>query len=91
MHEPLFTKKLAAGRFVFRFEKFWQSVLWFGLPFVILYHGSNYLAFRVATSRHPAAYPWARAITSAVLTMFAVSIIWWLLMREIAAWKRKNR
>lgn len=91
MHRPLFTRRLAEGRFVFKFEKYWQSVLRFGLPFVVLYYGSNYLTFRFTVGATGRRYPWGSTTVRAVIVMFFVSTLWWLLMREIAAWKRKNR
>jgi hypothetical protein len=91
MREPLCTRKLAESSFVFKFEKYWQSVLRLGLPFVILVYGSNYVAFRLAGGTSGRHYPWVSQIIAAVIVMFFVSTIWWLLMREIAAWKRKNQ
>jgi hypothetical protein len=91
MHEPLFTKRLAESRVAFKFEKYWQSVLRFGLPFVILSYGSDYVTFRLTVGTSGRRYDWGFTIVMGVISMFVVSTIWWLLMREIAAWKRKNQ
>jgi hypothetical protein len=73
-----------------KFAKYWQSVLRFGLPFVVLYRGSSYLAFRIAARNGGLRYPWSleRVLTDVALALL-VSFFWWAFMRELAAAKRK--
>jgi hypothetical protein len=70
---------------------FWQSVLRFGLPCIILYRGIDYASFRMITGKAGLLYPWHVAAIMDVPLMFLVSAIWWGLMRQIAAWKQKNQ
>jgi hypothetical protein len=91
MPEPLFTKKIAASNIPFKFAKFHQSLLRFGLPLAALTIGIDYVAFRITTSGSGLSYPWVSSILFAVPAALAAAAVWWLLMREIAAWKRKNQ
>jgi hypothetical protein len=91
MGEPLFTKKLANTNAVEKFASFWQSVLRFGIPSVIIYNSIDYAVFRISTANSGLKYHWALTIESSIPLIFVVSTLWWLLMREIAAWRRKNR
>ena len=69
---------------------YWQSVLRFGLPFIVLYRGIDYLLFRVTAGNIGLRYHWPLALIMDVPVMLFVSTLWWGLMREIAAWKQKN-
>jgi hypothetical protein len=89
--EPLFTKKLANSSVVDKFASFWQCVLRFGIPFVILFNGIDYAVFRIGTGNSGLKYHWELSVESSIPVMFVVSTLWWLLMREIAAWRKKNR
>lgn len=71
-------------------SNYWQSVLRFGLPFIILYRGIDYAIFRTITQRL-GAYPWRTTIAMDVLLMFFVSAVWWGLMRQLVAWRRKSQ
>ena len=70
---------------------FWKSVLRFGLPFVVLYRGIDYLIFRITTGEVGLRYPWRAMVTINVLLMLLVSAIWWGLMRQVAAWNKDKR
>lgn len=73
-----------------RFATLWQSVFRFGLPFIILYLGTDYLAFRLTTAHSGLAYPWRSVLVPDIALMFIVSGLWWGLMRQLALRKRKN-
>ena len=88
MPEP-FTRKLAQGSL--KCANYWQSLLRFGLPVMILYRGIDYAAFRIIASNVGLRYPWRPAVIMDVPVMFLISTVWWWLMREIAAWKQKNQ
>ena len=70
--------------------KYWQSVLRYGLPFIVLYRGTSYLAFRIAARNAGLRYPWSleRILTDVALALL-VSFFWWAFMRELASAKRK--
>ncbi len=70
---------------------YWQSVLLFGVPVTILYRGTDYAIFRMITGKAGLLYPWRVTATMDVILVFLLSAIWWGLMRQIAAWKRKNQ
>lgn len=89
MRGELFTRKLVQGSL--RCANYWQSVLRFGLPWVILYRGMDYAGFRITTGNTGLPYPWRVAAITDIPVMFLVSTLWWALMREIAAWQRKNQ
>jgi hypothetical protein len=89
--EPLFTKKLADSSFVDKFASFWQSVLRFGIPMAIMFNGIDYAVFRIGTGNSGLKYHWELTIEASIPFIFVTSTIWWLLMREIAAWRKKNR
>jgi hypothetical protein len=72
-----------------RYANYWQTVLRFGLPFVALYQGLDYVIFRIVLGDPMVRYPWPVKVAADVPFMFLVSTIWWLLMRQIATWKRK--
>ena len=91
MPGPLFAKKIAASNIPFKFEKFHQSLLRFGLPWAVLTVGIDCTVFRVTTSGSGLRYPWEPSLLSFVPGAFAAAALWWLLNREIAAWKRKNQ
>ena len=91
MPEPLFTKKIAASNIPFKFAKFHQSLLRFGLPWAGLFIALDYGSF-LATSGHGRMhYPWLSTLILLVPSVLGASAVWWLIMREIAAWKRKNQ
>jgi hypothetical protein len=71
---------------------YWQSVLRFGLPFIILYRGIDYAGFRMTTHRVGVSYPWRTTVIAMdIALVFFVSAIWWGLMRQLVAWKRKSQ
>lgn len=70
-------------------SSYWQSLLRFGLPFIILYRGIDYTVFRTITHK-PGAYPWETTVAMDVPLMFFVAAVWWGLMRQLAAWKRRS-
>jgi hypothetical protein len=70
--------------------RYWQAVLWFGLPFTILYRGIDYTIFRITTANAGLSYPWRGTAVKDVALLFLVSTIWWGLMRQIAASERNN-
>jgi hypothetical protein len=69
---------------------YWQSLLRFGLPSTILYFVIDYVAFRVATDDVGPTFPWRRVVISDIAFLLIVSTLWWALMRQLTAWKRKN-
>lgn len=87
--EP-YTTKLAQSSYCLKCASYWQSVLRFGLPFIILYRAIDYVSFRVIAGRSVPRYPWRISLLIDLGTMLFVALLWWLLMREIAAWKRKS-
>lgn len=72
-------------------SNYWQSVLLFGLPLIVLYRGIDYAIFRITIDKAGLPYPWRVTATMDVLLMFLVSAIWWGLMRQIAGSRRKNQ
>jgi len=71
---------------------YWQAVIRFGLPCVILYRGIDYLVFRVTTSGVRLRYPWGLESTLLdVILVFLLSTVWWWLTREIVAWQQKKQ
>jgi len=87
MSEP-FTEKLA--RASLKCATFWQSVLRFGLPLVLLSRLEDYVGFRISAGRTGLSYPWGFHVMLDLAVMFFVSALWWWLMRELIALKRKN-
>jgi hypothetical protein len=71
--------------------KYWQSVLRFGLPSVILFEGINYAAFRMTLGNFGLSYPWRFTLKRDIFVALLASTLWWCFAREIAAWKRKNQ
>jgi hypothetical protein len=88
MSEP-FTKKLARGSL--KCASYWQSVLRFGLPLVILFQGTDYAAFRMTLGKTGLRYHWGTSLVMDVAFVFLAPTPWWWLMREIAAWKQRNQ
>ncbi len=70
---------------------YWQSVLRFGLPFIILYRGTNYVAFRITAGDVGLPYPWRSVAIPDVAYMFLASTIWWALMRWLVTMKQKDQ
>ena len=69
-------------------RKLLASWLRFGIPWEILYRGTNYLIFRIAMHK-PLPYPWLLFLKTDVVLMFSISTIWWVFWREIASRKQK--
>jgi hypothetical protein len=88
MHKPL---TWSLGKISLKCSHYWQSVLLFGLPVTVLYRGIDYAIFRLTAEKAGLLYPWSVAATMDVPLMLLVSAIWWGLMRQIAAWKRKDK
>ena len=86
----LVTRKLAKSSYPLKCSNYWQSVLRFGLPFVVLYRGVDYAAFRITAKSTVLRYPWRADLVIDLGVMFVVAALWWLIMREIAAWKQKS-
>lgn len=88
MNEPI--KRFTLEYQSLKCAKYWQSVLRFGLPFIVLYRGSSYLVFRIAARNSGLRYPWSleRILTDVTLALL-VSFFWWFFMRELASAKRK--
>jgi hypothetical protein len=84
-----FTGRLGQGSL--KCAHYWQSVLRVGLPFIILYRGVNYAVFWAVVGTGGWSYPWRAAVAVDIPLVFLVSTLWWVFMREIAAWKRKNQ
>jgi hypothetical protein len=72
-----------------KFVNYWQSVLWFGLPFIILYQGVDYAIFRITVDNAPVRYPWWIKVGTDVPYMFLVSTLWWAFMRRVATLKTR--
>ena len=72
-----------------KYSKYWRSILFFGLPFVVLYRGIDYMIFWLTTGKSGLVYPWRLVTIMDIPLMFLVSAIWWAIMRQLAAWKRK--
>lgn len=70
---------------------YWQSVLCFGLPCIVLYGLLNYALFRLATGNVGLRYPWRSVIVPDIAYMFLVSTVWWIFMRQLAASKRGSK
>lgn len=69
---------------------YWQSLLCFGLPCIVLYGLVNYVIFRLATCNVGLRYPWRSVIVPDLAFMLLVTTVWWILMRQLASWKRKS-
>jgi hypothetical protein len=67
-----------------------QSVLRFGLPWILLYRGADYLIFRLSSHTAELKYPWRFTLALDIPVVFFVSAIWWILTREMAALKKKQ-
>lgn len=89
MSEP-FTQKLAESAICLKCANYWQSLLRFGVPFFILYNLVDYIWFRF-TTEGALGYPWDFQIAVAAFAALVASTIWWLIMREIAALRRKTQ
>jgi hypothetical protein len=64
---------------------FLKCVLQFGIPWILLFQGFQYLLFRInGGSRH---YPWGFAILMDIPSTLLASFCWWLLRRRVA-WRR---
>jgi hypothetical protein len=62
---------------------YWQAVLRVGLPFIVLYRGTDYLIFRIVNGNCIGLrYPWRFAVVMDVVTMLILSTLWWSLMRS---------
>jgi hypothetical protein len=70
-------------------SSYWRSVLFFGLPFTILYRGIDYLIFCITTQNSRFVYPWSATLKWDIFLLFVASFIWWALMRQLVSWKRK--
>jgi len=90
MREP-FTRRLADSSFCVKCASYWQSVLRFGLPWAVAYGGIDYAVFRLSAHNIGLRYPWRLTAIADISVMFVVAAMWWLLMREIAAWRRKSQ
>ena len=66
-----------------------QCVLRYGLPFITVYSALNYALFRLGAGNSKLDYPWRAVILPNIAFMFLVSFLWWLLMRQLAIWKKK--
>src|SRR5437588_7504231 len=89
MHKP---HTLALEQIILMCSSYWQSVLRFGLPATVLYRGIDYAAFRIITGKPRLLYPsWRAVAIMDISLMLLLSAIWWGLMRQIAASKRKNQ
>jgi hypothetical protein len=87
MSEP-FTAGLVRGSL--RCANYWQAVLRFGLPCVLLYRLIDYALFRATLGSHGLRYPWRPLDAVAdLLFVFLLSTPWWWLTREIAAWRAR--
>lgn len=71
-------------------SNYWQSLLRFGLPCVILYRGIDYGLFRMAAGNAGLRYPWRVDLIMDLPLLFLFTTIWWGLMRQIAGRKRKS-
>lgn len=56
---------------------FWQALVFFGLPFILLYRGVDYIHFRMITAKVCLRYPWKIYLPMDVLVMFFVSLLWY--------------
>jgi hypothetical protein len=89
MHEPL-KWKLAGGSP--RGPSLWQSVLRFGLPFILLFHVIGYAISRMNRDRSTwLLHPWWLEIIGDVFLLFFVSAFWRRIVRESGTWKDKKR
>jgi hypothetical protein len=70
-------------------SSYWGSALFLGLPFTFLYRGIDYLIFCITTQSSRFAYLWSATLKWDIFLLFVVSFIWWGLMRQLVAWKRK--
>jgi hypothetical protein len=75
-----------------RWSNYWQSLLRVGVPFVILYRGTDYLIFRVFTIKGGVrlSYSWISASLMDIPIMFLVATLWWLYWRQIARKRREQ-
>jgi len=61
---------------------YWQALVRVGLPFIVLYRGTDYLIFRIMMgNRIGLYYHWRFAVVMDAVTMLILSTLWWSLMR----------
>src|ERR1700733_2199329 len=70
--------------------KYWQSLIRFGFPFIILYGGIDYGTFRLTAGKAGLPYDWRTALIFDVPVMFIVAALWCGITREVVAAKRKS-
>lgn len=69
---------------------FTQSIIRFGIPWVIFYHGISYILFRLGVDDSGLHYPWWFLLSIDIPVTLLVSAICWLLMRQLADRKRRR-
>jgi hypothetical protein len=71
-------------------SNYWQGVLRFGLPFVLLYRLANYAVFLLTVGDQGIRYDWWANCLWDILLLFVVSTLWWLFMREVNSVRKKR-
>jgi hypothetical protein len=61
--------------------KYWQSVLRFGIPWIIVYRGIDYLCFRIANRNSGIRYDWWLLIIIDIPLIFVAPALWRLFTR----------
>lgn len=63
---------------------YWQAVLRVGLPVTGFYRATQYLIFYIGKGNVAGLrYPWRFSLLMDVITIFALSTLWWSLMRSV--------
>ena len=63
---------------------YWQALLYVAIPLVGAYRGTDLLIFLIMRDSHRNLHylPWTAAATIDTITVFALSTLWWSLMRS---------
>jgi hypothetical protein len=73
-----------------RGANYWQAVICFGLPIVVIFRLFNYLMFSALHAGHGGRYPALSILKVDVPAVFILSTVWWAFMRFIASRKREG-
>jgi hypothetical protein len=86
----LYTRKVVQGSL--KCASYWQSVLRFGLPWIVGYRIIHYTVFRIygGNASKYFSYPWSYVLRVDFVALLIVSTVWWGFMRQIASWKPKD-
>jgi hypothetical protein len=80
------------GKWMLKYTNYWQCVLRFGLPLILVVRGITYLEFRLRAGktgmRYPYPFPFEFAVD--ICVMLFASTLWWWVMRKLVALSSKS-